>query len=174
MLVETFVRDGAPYAATTLAEFRIVDGAGRQVQRLRDLGLACVVFTNQPEVARGTISPATLEQMHDLLRHEVPLDAIYVCPHDDAAGCDCRKPKPGLLQAAARDLDLDLAASFVIGDRWRDVDAGHAAGCRAILIEREYSACTNAGVSVGGLEHAVDAVLRLVSETEPGVGQPLA
>jgi D-glycero-D-manno-heptose 1,7-bisphosphate phosphatase len=167
VLVETEVRDGAAYAVTTLAEFRVVPDAAEQVARLRAAGLVCIVFTNQPEVARGTIAPEVLAAMHDVLRAAVPLDDVYVCPHDEGDGCACRKPRPGMLHDAAARWDVSLADSFVIGDRWRDVDAGRAAGCYAVLLEREYSACTTADARVATLHEAVDAVLaRLAAATD--------
>jgi D-glycero-D-manno-heptose 1,7-bisphosphate phosphatase len=167
VLVDTEVRDGAAYAVTTLAEFRVVPDAAEQVARLRAAGLVCIVFTNQPEVARGTIAPEVLAAMHDVLRAAVPLDDVYVCPHDEGDGCACRKPRPGMLHDAAARWDVSLADSFVIGDRWRDVDAGRAAGCYAVLLEREYSACTTADARVATLHEAVDAVLaRLAAATD--------
>jgi D-glycero-D-manno-heptose 1,7-bisphosphate phosphatase len=167
VLVETEVRDGAAYAVTTLAEFRVVPDAAEQVARLRAAGLVCIVFTNQPEVARGTIAPEVLAAMHNVLRAAVPLDDVYVCPHDEGDGCACRKPRPGMLHDAAARWDVSLADSFVIGDRWRDVDAGRAAGCYAVLLEREYSACTTADARVATLREAVDVVLaRLAAATD--------
>jgi len=94
--------------------------------------------TNQPDVARGTTRRKDVEAMHVALRAALPLDACFVCYHDDAAGCDCRKPLPGLLIRAAAEHAIDLSRSFLIGDRWRDIDAGFAAGCRTILIDRGY------------------------------------
>lgn len=160
VLVETFVRDGQPYAATTLEEFEIVADAAEQVGRLRKAGLVCLVFTNQPEVARGAISPETLEAMHTLLREWTAVDGIYVCPHDNDDACDCRKPNPGMLRSAAKDWQVDLGRSFVIGDRWRDVDAGRAVGCYTVLLDRPYSACPQADSRVRSLGEAVDVVLK--------------
>ncbi len=122
--------------------------AAAQVQRLRDAGLTCIVFTNQPEVARGLLPTDTLERMHRELRATVPVDDVYVCPHVDGDACDCRKPRPGMLTSAAERWDVRLEQSFVIGDRWRDIDAGRAVGCYTILIDRPYSACETADVRV--------------------------
>jgi D-glycero-D-manno-heptose 1,7-bisphosphate phosphatase len=160
VLVETDVRDGAAYAVTTLDEFRVAPDAAAQVARLRAAGLICIVFTNQPEVARGTIAPDVIAAMHDRLRASVPVDDVYVCPHDDADACACRKPRPGMLQDAAARWELSLVDSFVIGDRWRDIDAGRAAGCYTVLLEREYSGLAAAAdARVATLGAAVDGVL---------------
>jgi D-glycero-D-manno-heptose 1,7-bisphosphate phosphatase len=96
------------------------------------------VVTNQPDVARGATSREAVEQLNALLARQVGLDTVRVCFHDDADHCPCRKPKPGLLTAAADDYGIDLAQSWMVGDRWRDIDAGHAAGCRTVLIDYGY------------------------------------
>ena len=159
VLVETLVRDGRAHAAVTLAEFRICPEAPAQIARLKTAGLRPIVFTNQPEVARGTLSPEVLDRMHSRLRVAVGVDDILVCGHLDRDGCACRKPRPGMLESAARKWDLDLSASFVVGDRWRDIDAGRAVGCYTVLIERPYSQCREANARVADLTSAVDAVL---------------
>jgi D-glycero-D-manno-heptose 1,7-bisphosphate phosphatase len=159
VLVETLVRDDRALAAMSLEDFRVVDGAARQVQRLRDAGLVAIVVTNQPEVARGTLRAEVLAQMHAILGEAVPVHDIAVCPHDDGDHCACRKPKPGLLEEAAAMWDLDLGGSFLVGDRWRDVDAGRAVGCFTVLLERSYSACTTAHARVRTLEEATDVIL---------------
>jgi D-glycero-D-manno-heptose 1,7-bisphosphate phosphatase len=159
VLVETLVRDGRAYAAVTLAEFRICPEAPAQVARLKAAGLRPIVFTNQPEVARGTLSPGVLDRMHAQLREAVGVDDILVCGHLDGDGCVCRKPRSGMLEAAARKWAIDLPASFVVGDRWRDIEAGRAVGCYTVLIERPYSECREADARVADLASAVDAVL---------------
>lgn len=173
VLVETAVRDNRAYAALSLDEFRIAPEAGRQVTRLRAAGLLPIVFTNQPEVARGALSPATLERMHQRLRAEVSLADVFVCPHDDDADCACRKPRPGMLHAAAAKWGLDLTACLVIGDRWRDIEAGRRAGCYTVLLDRPYSACDSADARVAGLAEAVDAVLTR-AEDYHGLHRPLS
>ncbi|HEX2714975.1 MAG TPA: HAD-IIIA family hydrolase, partial [Candidatus Acidoferrales bacterium] len=101
---------------------------------LRGAALRALVVTNQPEIARGQLARAELERMHARLRRMVPLDAIYLCPHDDGDACACRKPMPGLLERAARAWHVSMTESFLIGDSWRDVAAGKAAGCTTILL----------------------------------------
>ena len=159
VLVETLVRDGRAHAAVTLADFRISPDAPTQVARLKAAGLRPIVFTNQPELARGTLSPGVLDRMHARLRAAVEIDDILVCAHVDRDGCACRKPRPGMLETASRRWAIDLSASFVVGDRWRDVDAGRAVGCYTVLIERPYSECREADVRVPDLPAAVDAIL---------------
>lgn len=138
VLVATGVHAGKPIAALTLADFAILPQAPGAVAALKAAGYATVVVTNQPEIARGNIDWATMDAMHARLAAAMPIDAVYVCPHDAADRCDCRKPAPGMLRRAAADLDLDLAASYMVGDRWRDVGAGRAAGCTTVLIECGY------------------------------------
>jgi D-glycero-D-manno-heptose 1,7-bisphosphate phosphatase len=159
VLVRERVIDGEPLAPTRIEDFFIVDEAPEQVDRLHRAGFLSVVFTNQPEVARGLLPRETLEEMHRRLRQVTAVDDILVCPHVDADGCACRKPLPGMLLEAAQRADIELSASFVIGDRWRDIDAGRAAGCYSILIDRAYSNCTTADASVPDLTSAVDLVL---------------
>jgi D-glycero-D-manno-heptose 1,7-bisphosphate phosphatase len=128
-------RGGRLRAPLALEDFRPFPWAGACVGRLRAAGFLALVVSNQPDVATGGLAPATLEGMHRRLREATGVDGIYVCPHADADGCDCRKPRPGLLRAAARERGVDLGASWLVGDRWRDVEAGRAAGCATILVD---------------------------------------
>jgi D-glycero-D-manno-heptose 1,7-bisphosphate phosphatase len=159
VLVETFVRDNRAYAATTLDDFRLVENAAADVERLRDAGLAPIVVTNQPDVARGLIAAATLAAMHERLAAELPVLDIFVCTHDSTDACACRKPKPGMIEAAAAKWNIDLPRSFMVGDRASDVEAGRAAGCRTILIERPYSGAAVPDARVGSLSDAVGVIL---------------
>jgi D-glycero-D-manno-heptose 1,7-bisphosphate phosphatase len=134
VITEAVLRDGRPHPSTT-----ILPGVAPALAELRAAGFALVVVTNQPDVARGTITKDTVEAFHAKLRDELGLDAVYACFHDDADHCACRKPAPGMLLDAARDLGLDPATSFMVGDRWRDIEAGAAAGCRTIFVDREYA-----------------------------------
>jgi len=98
-----------------------------------------LVVTNQPDVARGTQQKKTVEEMGKRLRAELPLDDVLTCYHDDQDDCDCRKPRPGLMTRAAQRYGIDLSRSYLIGDRWRDVDAGASAGCKTVWIDRGYA-----------------------------------
>jgi len=139
VLNRAIVRNGLPYSPSSLDEVEILPGVRKACERLRANGYLLVVVTNQPDVARGLQPLSTVEKIHALLRSRLSLDDIRVCYHDDGDGCDCRKPKPGMLLAAARDLNIDLSRSFMVGDRWRDIEAGRRAGCRTIFIKHGYT-----------------------------------
>jgi D-glycero-D-manno-heptose 1,7-bisphosphate phosphatase len=139
VLNKALVRDGKPYPPANLAEFEIVAGAKEGLQALRAAGFLLIVVTNQPDIARGTQTRQMLEELHTALRSALPLDAIYVCDHDSPEQCACRKPRPGMLLTASQDLNIDLPSSFLIGDRWRDVDAGASAGCQTVFLDFKYS-----------------------------------
>jgi D-glycero-D-manno-heptose 1,7-bisphosphate phosphatase len=98
------------------------------------------MVTNQPDIARGLVTAESVEAINGALKAQLGLDDIYVCLHMDEDQCDCRKPKPGLLIEAARRWNIDLRRSFMVGDRWRDIEAGRAAGCRTVFIDHDYAA----------------------------------
>jgi D-glycero-D-manno-heptose 1,7-bisphosphate phosphatase len=137
--VRTTVQEGVPTAVHRLAELEILPGVAAALHSLRQAGFVLIVVTNQPDVARGTLDRQTVEEMHALLRRDLDIDEVACCYHDDPDGCACRKPRPGLLIDAAERLGIPLRRSFVVGDRWRDVEAGKRAGCRTILLRRPYS-----------------------------------
>jgi D-glycero-D-manno-heptose 1,7-bisphosphate phosphatase len=139
VLIRTFVRNGVPHPPAGLKEMEILPGVPAALAQLAAAHFKLIVVSNQPDVARGTQSRAIIEAMNGALQSALPLDGVYVCFHDDGDGCDCRKPAPGLLQTAAREHDIDLERSFMIGDRWSDIVAGVRAGCRTLLVDREYS-----------------------------------
>ena len=157
----TVVRDGKPYPPASVDVLEIIPDVPQALADLRAAGFTLVVVTNQPDVARGKTPRATIDAIHDHLRSKLPLDAIYACFHDDADHCNCRKPKPGMLVDAARDMDLDLPSSFMVGDRWRDIDAGIAAGCHTIWINQHYAerVPTRFDVEVGSLTEAAGFIL---------------
>lgn len=139
VLVRAKVVDGLPYSIRDVSELELEDGAADACRALRAAGFLLVVVTNQPEIARGTLTRAAVDRIHERLRSLLPLDEVLVCPHDDPDACDCRKPLPGMLLDASSRLGIDLARSFLVGDRWRDVEAGKRAGCTTVFLDREYS-----------------------------------
>lgn len=138
VLNRAVVRDGKPYPPASPAELEILPGVPEALARLRDAGFRLVVVTNQPDVARGKTPLSTIEAIHAHMAATLPLDAIEACLHGHDGECDCRKPLPGMLLRDGAAHGVDLARSFMVGDRWRDIDAGAAAGCRTILIEAGY------------------------------------
>lgn len=128
----------------------LIPGVARALGELRGLGLGLVVITNQAGVGRGFFDVGTLDRIHEqlstLLKNEgVELDGIYVCPHHPDDGCPCRKPKPGLMERASRELNFDPAQSFVIGDKALDVEFGQVANATTILIRTGYGREVEAG-----------------------------
>lgn len=132
--------DNKPYPPTSLAEFEILPGVIEACRQLKQAGFVLVVATNQPDVGRGTMAQSTVEELHTHMSRALPLDRVEVCYHpgQGLSDCDCRKPKPGMLLRAAKELNIDLAASWMVGDRWRDIDCGRAAGCRTVFIDYGY------------------------------------
>lgn len=137
VLNHAIVRDGRPYPPRDLGELRVVDEAVPALRRLRDAGYRLIVVTNQPDVARGTTTRATVDAINEKIREAMPVDELVVCDQDGDA--PCRKPNPGMLLDAARRHHLDLRNSFMIGDRWRDVAAGQRAGCVALFVDHHYN-----------------------------------
>lgn len=131
--------DGVARPPSSYAELKIVPDAPAALARLHEAGFLLVVVTNQPDVARGTLTHADVEAMHARLASHLPLDRVEWCPHDRDDGCECRKPRPGMIVRAASTLGIDLAQSWLIGDRWVDIAAAQAAGVRAILVDRPWS-----------------------------------
>jgi transaldolase len=138
VLNRALVRDGKPYPPATLSELEIMPDAAASLADLKKLGFLLVVVTNQPDIGRGTQKQEVVESIHDRLNEALPLDDIFVCPHTEEDQCECRKPRPGLIFRAAEKYGIDVAGSYLIGDRWRDVDAGERAGCKTVLIDYHY------------------------------------
>jgi len=132
------VRDGKPYPPATLAEFELLPGVENTALALRKAGYLIIVVTNQPDVATGVQNRMVVEAMHDRLLNAGLCDYVKACYHIDADDCRCRKPKPGMLLEAAREHQIDLEQSYMVGDRWRDVAAGKAAGCFTFFIDYAY------------------------------------
>jgi D-glycero-D-manno-heptose 1,7-bisphosphate phosphatase len=156
------VRDGKPYSPANVSELQLAPHAAEALRELKALGFKLLVVTNQPEVARGNITRASVEEIHQKLAVELPVDEIFVCYHKDGDGCECRKPKPGMLLEGARRHNVNLKESFMVGDRWRDVEAGQNAGCRTIFIDGGYEECEPArpaDAHVHSLREAADWIL---------------
>lgn len=126
---------GVQRPPSSLSELELMPGAAQACRSLRRLGYVLVMITNQPDVPRGRTQREAVDAINDVVASRLALDDVRVCYHDDPDECECRKPRPGMIIDAAQDLALNLRSSFVIGDRWRDVEAGRRAGCRTILLD---------------------------------------
>ena len=135
---KAFIKEGLPTSPHSLDELKILPGVKESVLRLKKLNFVCLVVTNQPDVTRGKINKNTVIKMNNFLQKEIKLDDFFVCYHDDEDNCECRKPKPGLLLQASKKWDVNLKKSFIIGDRWRDIQAGEKVGCKTIFLEYNY------------------------------------
>jgi D-glycero-D-manno-heptose 1,7-bisphosphate phosphatase len=160
------VRNGMPHPPSHVEEFELYQDVPDGCVRLKAANFLLVVITNQPDVGRGTQSREAVEAMNRKMQSALPfLDRIEICYHAGehyGQPCGCRKPRPGLILRAAADLNINPKRSYVIGDRWRDVDCARAAGCRAILIERGYTETLREApdFTVANFNDAVNAVLR--------------
>lgn len=155
---------GKPRPPATASDLRLMPGVEDACRNLHEEGLLLVCVTNQPDIARGTLDASAVDRINEELSRRLHLDAVFVCPHDDADNCDCRKPRPGLLLRAAREMDIDLAGSVMVGDRWRDVEAGRRAGCATVFVDHGYNERQpdNPDHVAGGLDESVPWILRAV------------
>jgi D-glycero-D-manno-heptose 1,7-bisphosphate phosphatase len=165
VLNELVMRDGVPVSPRRAEDFVITAGAAVAVGRLREAGFAVFVVSNQPDLARGLLERREHDRMMAFLRTVIPLDDVACCPHDDRDQCSCRKPQPGMLLDLAERHGVDLRRSVLVGDSSKDMEAGRRAGCRTILLSRDYNAGATADAVLGTLADAVAWVLR---NREPG------
>lgn len=170
VLNRAVVVDGRPYPPRRAEDVELVEGVEEACAQLRDAGWLLVVVTNQPDVARGTTSRADVEAIHSVITRRIELDAVLVCFHDDADACACRKPAPGLLHEAAERFGLSLEESVMVGDRWKDVEAGRLAGCRTVFIDCGYSerAPSAPDLTVTSLREALPWILSTRQEVTTG------
>jgi len=155
------VRDGKPYPPATLSEFELLPGVVEGCRRLKEADFVLVVATNQPDVGRGEQSRDVVEAMHRKLNRLLPLDGIEVCYDGGSEPSDFLKPAPGMLLRAAQEHGINIGRSFMVGDRWRDVDCGHSAGCTTIFIDLGYSETLRQtpDFTVGNFTQAVNVML---------------
>ena len=133
------VRDKKPYPPDSVQELEILPDVPEALHLLKENGFLLIVVTNQPDVGRGTQKRETVEKIHSFLKNQLPLDDIYVCWHGQDGECDCRKPLPGMLFQAAEKYGIDLSQSFLVGDRWKDIEAGKLGGCKTVFIDCGYN-----------------------------------
>lgn len=167
MINRAFVSNGLPSSPRDVRELTILDGVPEAVENLKRANLEVVVITNQPDIARSKMSIDSVEEMHEEIRRRTGIENFYTCPHDDEDHCKCRKPRTGLLLKASQDLGLNLSRSFLVGDRWKDIQAGHSAGCyQCFFIDYGYNEVTpnSPFFVVSSLLEASRQILEVVSE----------
>lgn len=171
----TKVFDGKPYAPRSLKDFKLLPKVSSAVRTLKELGFSIYVITNQPDIGNGLVEQTVVDSMHEKLRSKIDVDEILVCPHRQTDGCNCRKPKPGMLLSAASRHGINLQESFLVGDRLSDVLSGNAVGCYTLFIRRGKGYGENnrspipANVIVRSLP---DAVRHILSKQQPNVCPP--
>ena len=133
------VRDGRPFPPPSLNKLEILPDVTESLRLLKENGFLLIVVTNQPDVGRGTQTKETIEEMHSFLLQHLSLNDIYVCWHGQDGECECRKPLPGMLIQAADKYGVDFQQSYLIGDRWKDIEAGKTAGCKTIFLDYHYN-----------------------------------
>jgi len=167
VLNDAVIRDGKPYPPDSAEEVQVAADAPAALSRLKAAGLALIVVTNQPDVARGKQTAAAVNEIHEALGRILPVDEFLSCMHDDRDGCACRKPKPGLILEGAARQGADPARSFMVGDRWRDIEAGQAAGCRTVWIDRGYrerGPSSPADAKVASIAEAAEWILKQLGD----------
>jgi D-glycero-D-manno-heptose 1,7-bisphosphate phosphatase len=162
VLIKAGKQSGLPTSAKKLSDVVLDPNAIDSIMTLKQLGFLCVMVTNQPDVARGFCNEKDVIEINDYLLKTLNLDATYTCFHDSSDNCDCRKPKPGMILEAAKNFPINLTSSYLVGDRWRDINAGAAAQCCTIFIDHGYK--ESLGVAphsiVSNLKEAIDWIVR--------------
>lgn len=165
VLTAATVVDGVPHPPLNVREMEILPGVPEACKRLRESGFALVMVTNQPDVARGNTTVEAVHKINDAVKWATGIRDVRVCFHDDDASCACRKPSPGMLLDASRERGLVLSQSFLVGDRWRDIEAGRRAGVTTILVDHGYEESVQA--------HPTTRVLDLAEASEWIIRQTL-
>ena len=155
------LQDSKSYPPGSVDDFELLPGVAQAIAALKAEGFLLIVVTNQPDVGAARQTLEVVEAMHVKLRSLLPIDDIRICYHIEEDCCGCRKPAPGMINDAAATWHIDLAASYMIGDRWRDVEAGRAAGCRTVFIRNDYDERQPAvsDATVDSLCEAADLIL---------------
>jgi len=161
VIINSIIINGKPYAARKLEYIKILPNVKESLNRLIFDNWKIFVVTNQPDVARGIISKEDVEEINTYLENILPITKFYTCYHDNEDFCNCRKPKPGLLISAALNNKIDLNKSYMIGDRWKDIEAGKSAGCKTFFIDYDYKEKkpTNYTYRVKSLSEAVKIII---------------
>ena len=162
VLNKAIVRNRKPYPPSTIDELEILEGVYEGIQLLKHSGYKLIVITNQPDVARGLTTIEKVNEINNSIIQLLNVDEIICCFHDDSEDCECRKPKPGMILDAVKKWDIDLSVSYLIGDRWRDIQTAKNIGLTSILIKYDYDEKKiNANFECNNLEEAANFILKI-------------
>ncbi len=152
------LKNEKPFSPRSFKEFDLREGIRDVLDSFKKLGFINIIVSNQPDIARGLLERQDLDEMSRVIRENLPVDDIYVCTHDNDDNCHCRKPKPGMLTDAVEKWEIDISKSFLIGDNWKDIDAGKNAGCTTILLDYPYNKKISADFRIENFESAIKIV----------------
>ena len=162
VLNKAIVRNRKPYPPSTIDELEILEGVYEGIELLKDSGYKLIVITNQPDVARGLTTIEKVNEINNSIIQLLNVDEIICCFHDDSENCECRKPKPGMILEAVKKWDIDLSVSYLIGDRWRDIQTAKNIGLSSILIKYDYDEKKiNANFECNNLKEAANFILKI-------------
>ena len=122
------------------------------------MGFLLFIISNQPDISRGFIKKEVTEKISQIIYDRFPIKEILICPHDNHHYCNCRKPKPGMIFELSKKYDIDINKSFLIGDNWKDTEAGQKAGCKTIILNKKYNQIVDADYRTENLITAVKLI----------------
>jgi D-glycero-D-manno-heptose 1,7-bisphosphate phosphatase len=154
-----------PIAPWKIEEFKLIQNIKKPLINIRKMGFYLFIVTNQPDISKGILKHSTVKKMNDIILNELPIDEIMVCHHIDSDDCTCRKPKPGMIETLSQKWKINLQNSFLIGDNWKDIESGKAAGCQTILIDKLYNKTVKSDYRVENLTMSVEVVKSHVIRT---------
>jgi D-glycero-D-manno-heptose 1,7-bisphosphate phosphatase len=147
-----------PSSPWKFEEFQLYNGVEKPLEELRKMGFLLLIISNQPDISKGKIEEGMTEKVNKIIFEKLPIQDILICPHEDRHNCNCRKPKPGMIIELSKKWNVDIGKSFLIGDRWKDIEAGENAGCTSILLDKPYNKDTKAEYRTKDLQSAVELI----------------
>lgn len=155
---KAIIKEGKPFSPRKFKEFKLKKGIKNLLREFKEMGFLNIVVSNQPDITRGLMKMEELEKMVNFIRKKLLIDDIIICFHDDIDNCQCRKPKPGMLKKAAKKWKINLKKSFMLGDGWKDIEAGERAGCRTILLKTSYNLKVDSDFKISSLAEILDII----------------
>ena len=156
-----FHESDKPSSPWTFSEFKLLPGIKEPLEEFKKMGFLLFIISNQPDISRGFIEKGITEKISKIIYDNFPIKEILICPHDDHHYCNCRKPKPGMIFELSKKYDIDIKKSFLIGDNWKDTEAGQKAGCKTIIINTKYNKTIDADYRTENLSTAVKLIKSL-------------